>query len=287
VQMSDAYVEVRLAAVVDSGELIGFLPRNEAIGAWESEGTIHLYWRSDRWSPLVLEDLEWALRRLGSGGESAGISVEQVADQDWNETWLRSIKPVLIGSRVFVRQSWNTEQAPPGSVELVVDPRRAFGSGYHATTQLVVEWLSEAVHGGESVLDIGTGSGILAMAALRLGATKAVGIDNDSAAIECATENAALNRFGPELQFVVGSIANIGAATFDLIVANIDRSSLLASAGGLGRYLCRDGRLFLSGLQAEDLADISSAIEISGGRVRQTQTREEWLAVEVEFESGR
>jgi ribosomal protein L11 methyltransferase len=280
-------MEVRLAAVVDSGELLGFLPRNEAIGAWESEGFIHLYWRRDHWSPQVLEDLEWALRRLGSAGGSAGISVEQVADQDWNETWLKSIKPVLIGSRVFVRQSWNTEQAPPGTVELVIDPKRAFGSGYHATTQLLVEWLAEEIHGGERVLDIGTGSGILAMVALRLGAIKAVGIDNDPAAIECASENAALNGFGSELQLLVGSTENIGAAIFELIVANIDRNNLLAFAGGLGENLRRDGRLFLSGLQAEDLADISSALEVCGGRVRQTRKRDEWLALEAEFEVSR
>lgn len=286
-QMGESYVEVRLAAIVDSGDLLGLFPRNEPLGAWESGGYIHLYWRQDHWSPRALEDLNWALRRLGLDAGAAEIHVSQVEDKDWNEAWLKSIKPVLIGSRVFIRQSWNLEQAPPGTVELVIDPKRAFGSGYHETTQLLVEWLAERIHGGESVLDLGTGSGILAMAALRLGACSAVGIDIDPAAIECAVENAALNRFGPELRLRVGSVEDIGEEQYDLIVANIDRSWLLAFAGCLGHNLRHDGRLFLSGLQAEDLAEISHALETHGGSVTQTGERNGWLAVEAEFKACR
>ena len=105
---------------------------------------------------------------------------------------------------------------------------------------------------------------------------------------ECnALENAALNGFGSKLQLLVGCTENIGAATFDLIVANIDRNNLLAFAGGLGKNLRRGGRLFLSGLQAEDLADISSALQAGGGRVSQTRKRDEWLALEAEFEVRR
>jgi ribosomal protein L11 methyltransferase len=285
--MGKEYVEVRLAAIVDSGDLLGFLPRSDALGAWESDGFIHVYWRRDRWSPRTLEDLECALRSLGCEAGIAGLSVEHVEDQDWNEAWLRSIKPVQIGSRIYVRQSWNTEPAPPGTIELVIDPKRAFGSGYHATTQLLAEWLADSVKGGESVLDVGTGSGILAMTALRLGAGRALGIDIDPVAIECAMENAALNRFGPELELSVGSIGRVGDAGFDFIVANLDRNSLLALAGDLCRKLRANGRMLLSGLQSADLADVSAAIEARNGRVRETRERDEWLAIDAAFDKGR
>ena len=278
---------MRLAALVDSGELLGFLPQGEAVGAWENEGFIHIYWRRDRWSPRALQDLESALRGLGCDTGFADIRVEYVKDRDWNADWLRSIKPRLIGSRVFVRQSWNPDPAPEGTIELIIDPKRAFGSGYHATTRLLVSWLAERIRGGESVLDVGTGSGILAMTSLRLGAEKALGIDIDPVAVECALENASLNRFGPELQLLTGTVENVGDSIFDLITANIDRNTLLALCGSLGKKLHPDGRLLLSGLQEEDLADISTALAACGGRVSETRELEEWLAIEAVFEASR
>ena len=118
--------------------------------------------------------------------------------------------------------SWNTRphsselaRADPefSGIELVIDPRRAFGTGYHATTQLVVEWLEAHVRGGGVVLDVGTGSGILAMTAIRLGAASALGVDNDPVAVECAREYAVLNGFGPELELRVASFEDLDAGS--------------------------------------------------------------------------
>lgn len=282
--MGQNCIEVCLSAVVDSGELLAHLQGGDATGAWEDAGLIHLYWPEDLWSEDTRLDLEAALRRLGSSCQAAGFQVREVADRDWNEAWTKSLRPILIGGRVLVRQSWNSAEVPSGGFELIIDPRRAFGSGYHATSQLLVEWMVEKVRRGDRVLDLGTGSGILAMTALRLGAVQAVGIDNDPEAIECARENADQNSFGAELELRIRSIEEIGTASFDLIVANIDRKTLLTQAAGFRRNLAHGGRLLLSGLQVDDLADMSEALASGAGRVIASRRRDEWLAIEVIFE---
>jgi ribosomal protein L11 methyltransferase len=281
--VGQSYIEIELSAIVDAGELLGYLPESESAGAWEDDEVLRLYWPLDRWSPTVLEDIEAALRRMGTDSRAAGLRMSEVADRDWNALWVNSIRPVMIGDRVMIRQSWNPVVPPAGVIELVIDPKRAFGTGYHATTQLLVEWIVEQIRGGERVLDFGTGSGILAMTALRAGAALATGIDNDEAAIECARENSALNRFGPELDLRVGSLEVLEASRFELIVANIDRKTLLSSLRKLRSFLAPGGSLLLSGLQEDDFDDLGKIVEAAAGSVVEKRQRDEWLALHAVF----
>ena len=155
----------------------------------------------------------------------------------------RSLQPIRLGERILVRQSWNSAPVPDGGFELVIDPKRAFGTGYHATTQLIASWLEEMIRGGERVLDVGTGSGILAMAALRLGASSALGIDNDPEAIECAQEYAAVNDFGAELELRVAALEDLGSGQFDLVLANLDRNTLMRYFADFRKHVSAGGRL--------------------------------------------
>ena len=104
----------------------------------------------------------------GASPES-DIRVEKLPDQDWNRQWAQSVRPIRIGRRIVIRPSWEPVALQAQDVEIVLDPKQAFGTGHHATTRMLLEWLEDLVHGGESVLDVGAGSGILAMVALRLG----------------------------------------------------------------------------------------------------------------------
>ncbi len=281
--MSRNYIEVTILSSVDSGELLGLLRDDRALGAWEGDGVLHIYWSERDWTPLLLEDLKQALSRMGAGKAGAPLEVQPVPDQDWNARWLQSLKPVHIGRRFRIRQSWYEPDPAFRGFELVIDPKRAFGSGYHATTQLVVEWLEENLRGGEHVLDLGTGTGILAMAAIRLGAAFALGIDEDPVAIECAQENAAANGFGAELKLAAGSLDKVGADCFDLAVANLDRNTILGLCGRLKCTLKKGGRVCLSGLQAEDFDDVAESLAAAGGRILSRLERGEWIALEVHF----
>ena len=274
------YIEAVFRADVDSGEILAMLSDCEELGCWENNGEIHIFWPESLWSPNVLEDLRQAMSVFGIDPDAAGLTIETVPDKDWNATWAASLTPIRLGSRIRIRQSWHLSEESFDGIELVIDPRRAFGTGHHATTRLVVEWLEKHLSGGERVLDVGTGSGILSMVAVRFGAASAFGIDNDPVAIECAREYACVNGFGSELELRVGSFDDCSDGDFDVIVANIDGKTLPALCPQLPRLLKPGGRVCLSGLQEHDLEKITAALNRVGFAIKTKTSNEEWLALE-------
>jgi ribosomal protein L11 methyltransferase len=279
--MIKSYIEIRLKTSVDAGELMGMLEESACLGACERDDGLCLYWPKERWHAGVLQDLLEALQLLGDLDAGSRPTVTELADQDWNEYWARSLQPIRLGERILVRQSWNSAPVPSGGFELVIDPKRAFGTGYHATTQLIASWLEELIRGGERVLDVGTGSGILAMSALRLGASSALGIDNDPEAIECSLEYAAVNGFGADLELRVAALEDLGSEQFDLVLANLDRNALLRYFAFFHKHVSAGGRLVISGLQSEDYEDIREALAKTGWRIHGRRDREEWMALEL------
>ena len=275
------FVEVSIKADIDSGELLAMLREGEALGAWESEGALHLYWPEEKWNPTALDDLQRSLAKLGVVEKRDLITVRSVADQDWNAEWAASLQPIRLGRRFRVRQTWHAPDRAFGGFELVIDPKRAFGTGYHATTQLVIEWLEENIRGGERVLDVGTGSGILAMAAVRLGAARALGIDNDPVAIECAAEYSLVNGFGSELELRVSSFEDPNLAGFDAVLANLDIRTMPMLCSHLPRLLKQGSRSCLSGLQPQDLDEVTQALTASGLRIVSRTDRSDWLSLSI------
>jgi len=274
-------IEVRIEAAVDLDGLMSLLADERLLGAWEDEGILHLYWSREEWNSDVLERLRAALSLLTPF--SAQITVLELPDRDWNAGWLESIQPVRIGKKLRIRQSWNPADPSFEGVDLIIDPKRAFGSGYHATTQLLIERMEICLRPGARVLDIGTGSGILAMAALRLGARSALGIDNDPAAVECARENSRANGFGPELDLRLATAGEAGPGTFDLVLANLDRRTLLEVRIDLPPLVAAGGTALLSGLQAADCEEIIDAYRGCGAKVVGKYERDEWAALELRF----
>jgi ribosomal protein L11 methyltransferase len=277
------YIELRLKISGDAGEFIGMLVNDSVLGAWEREGEILLYFPEGGDKARWMKEIESKLRELGEDPENAILDVLSLPDREWNAIWAESARPIRLGRRLLIRQSWNPVKMGPGEIEIIIDPSRAFGTGYHATTQMVLEWLEDIVKGRERVLDIGTGSGILAMAAIRLGAASALGIDLDPVAIECAQGYAILNGFGDELELRTGSLEDHGAGRYDLILANLDRATLL--------HYCRRFKVFaepgatglLSGLQLEDAKDIGDAVAAGEGRIVDRRERDGWVALRVDF----
>lgn len=275
------WVEVNLASSVDAGDLLGRLNDPSVAGAWQDNGTTRLYWPREAWCPDRLQQVRQALRQMGLEQAGEAITVAAVPARDWNEQWARSVTPIRVGRRIVIRPSWVRVELSPHDVELILDPKQAFGTGHHATTALLLEWLEELIHGGEFVLDVGTGSGILAMAAIRLGAGSALGIDNDPVAIECARDYASVNRFGFELDLRVATLDQIGAVPVDLILANLDRKTLLESARFFSPFLKQGARLFVSGILPGDRSDIAAAFADAGASVAGSRERDGWLALEL------
>jgi ribosomal protein L11 methyltransferase len=279
--MHPNFIEINIRTSFDSDELIMLMQDEGALGSWEKDGLLHLYWPEESWSPGILVHLKKVLADLGVADIDAALTIQTVSDQDWNALWAASLNPIRIGKRVRVRQSWNGRDPDFDGIELVIDPKRAFGAGYHATTQMILEWLEERIQPGMRILDIGTGTGILAMAALRLGAGSALAIDNDPVAIECALEYSAVNGFGDELVLQTSSFEDIALGRFDIVVANLDIRAFPALSDALPGLLAEKGSACLSGLQIENYKEVEAFLTRVGLSIGYRVDRDEWMALEV------
>ena len=284
--MTDHTIDILILASVDANEFTGLLHHPGLLGTWVDNHTIHVYWDPAHWSSDIHELIETSLQTLGITPSKDLLCIRTLPSQDWNARWASQVEPIRIGQRVRIRPSWTPASTNPMDIDLVIDPRQAFGTGHHATTQLLTEWLEDTIQGGETILDVGTGSGILAMVGIRLGAKRAHGFDCDPQAIDCARDYAQLNGFEKELVFTVATLDQCPPSTWDVIVANVDRRTLLEIAYPLQQFLAPDGRLFLSGLLVDDQEELSAAFEKQGWTILENRTREEWLALQLTLQSA-
>ena len=279
--MGQGWIDVQVQIDMDAGEFTGLLNDPWMVGAWQEERLIHLYWPHERWTAETQQVVAGLIQTVSQGGS---YSVHSLPDEDWNLTWARSVVPFRVGCRIVIRPSWQAAAVNPGDVELILDPKQAFGTGHHATTQLMLEWLEAHLRGNERVLDVGTGSGILAMAAVRLGATSAWGIDHDPVAIECAVGYAAQNGFGGELKLDTSGLADVPDAWSDVLIANLDRRTLLGLVDVFPRLLRAPGWLVISGILSGDRSEVIDAFSRVGGAPVWERERDGWLAIHFCFD---
>jgi ribosomal protein L11 methyltransferase len=183
--------------------------------------------------------------------------VERLEDQEWERSWMDNFQPMRFGQRLWIVPSWH-EAPEPEAVNLLLDPGLAFGTGTHPTTSLCLQWLDGEPVQGLQVLDFGCGSGILAIAALLLGAERAVGTDIDVQALEASRENANRNGLDPA-RFPLYLPADLPAEPADVVVANILAGPLVGLAEQITRLTRIGGRLALSGILAEQAEDVRAA----------------------------
>ncbi|GJL59211.1 MAG: hypothetical protein NPIRA03_20680 [Nitrospirales bacterium] len=277
--MDAAVFEMTIPISVDAAELAGILDCQEFLGAWEAEGSIVLYWSKN--GAEILRQVRSAFSVLGVALPDGALRFHPVKAQDWNATWAASVQPIRIGRRIGIRPSWATMEMPEDGVELIIDPKQAFGTGHHATTQMILEWLEGVTWvPGMRVLDVGTGSGILAMAALRLGATSALGIDVDPTALDCAREYAAVNNIQEELILSSCPLAMLPAQSFEVILANLDCKTLLQVKDHFAGMQGPHTQLVVSGVLEEDESQIVRQLERCGWFQRHVRRRDGWLAIQ-------
>jgi ribosomal protein L11 methyltransferase len=203
-----------------------------------------------------------------------GGAVAELPDQDWSETWKAGLAPFTVGA-VFVRPSWVDAAPPPETVEVVLDPGMAFGTGTHPTTALCLAALAElvAARPGARVLDVGTGSGLLAIAAAKLGAREVVATENDPVALAVAGENAERNGVALALR---GDPPERIPGRFDVVVANILANTLVELAPGLAERVAPGGTLLLSGILAGQEEEVRAAYLARGLAGCEDRADAEW-----------
>ncbi len=209
-----------------------------------------------------------------------------IADQDWTATWKAQIPVLHLGHNVVIKPSWRSYTPEADEIVLEMDPGMAFGTGLHPTTQLCVTALEDLILPGSTVLDLGTGTGILAMVAARLGAARVLAIDNDPNAVIAARRNVQANGLTPQIDLCQGSMAEARDA-YDVVVANILAPVIIEmAAAGLAARVRTGGALVVSGiLEAQD-EGVTQALGAAGLGVTERRLQEEWLALVARHPAG-
>ncbi len=216
---------------------------------------------------------------VAAGAES--IWREAIDEVDWAEAWKQFFKPMRLGRRLVIRPEWETFEAEADDIVIVLDPGQAFGTGDHPTTRMCLELLDALDLHGLDVADIGCGSGILAVAACRLGARSVVGVDIDGVAVEASAENAARNGVSFDVLAGKGFEPLPSEATYDLVVSNIISAALIVLAPEASGRVRPGGRWVVSGVIRNNWPDVAAAAERAGFQVDDVREEGDWVAASL------
>ena len=210
---------------------------------------------------------------------SFNIEKEILEDQNWNKLWEKSREVIRVSDRIVIKPSFKSYTAKENEIVLTVDPKMSFGTGEHQTTKLMLRLLEKIVKPGMLLLDVGSGTGILAIAAIKLGAIKAVAVDFDEICLNNCKENSILNDAEDAIEILTGEIDSVKAKNFDVIVANIQRNVLIEIAEEISERLNQNGIVLLSGLLESDRVEIENKYHSLGFQTGQVEQMDEWIAI--------
>lgn len=248
--MNQPYLELKIIMPEKYQEfLIAELNELDFEGFEQDDNYILAFIPASRLDDTAREHIE----RIISGFEGAWIESEIIHQpKNWNKEWEGTIQPMSVGN-FYIKPTWSMVPVPEGRIVLEIDPKMSFGTGYHETTRLMLRMLEKTDCTESTILDAGTGSGILAIAALKLGAKSAAGFDIDEWSYQNALENAYLNKVDDRFSVMLGTISMIPESdSFDIVLANINRNILLEISGSLTGKVKDNGFLLLSGLMTTD-----------------------------------
>lgn len=239
---------------------------------WEEPGALIAYVPESQWTTEQEETF-----RILMSGKGLLWEKEYVPARNWNAVWEAGFDPVRIPGWCLVRAEFHKKES--GYLhEILIRPQMAFGTGHHETTYMMLEWLKDLDVTGKDVFDYGCGTGILAILAAKLGANKVLGVDIEEPAIENAREHAVMNQT-PEILWVLGDLEACPKASYDLVLANINRNVLLDSANALYEILNFGGDLLLSGILEEDKDTIFKKYQQEGFQIQSFRQRGNWLSI--------
>lgn len=216
---------------------------------------------------------------------SLEIKSENVADEDWSEIWKQYFHPISVGKNILIQPAWEKDDAPQGKCVFTVNPGMSFGTGSHPSTRFCLEEIEKYIKDGDSVLDLGCGSGILSITALLLGAKSAVAVDIDSNATDVAYDNLALNHLSKDLYTTytgdITSDADLRGklGRHDIVIANIVADVIIALAPYVRSFMKDDAVFICSGIILERLDEVKSALTENGLKIKEIKNDDDWAAI--------
>jgi len=278
------WIEVRVTATPEASEAVAHLLIEEGAGGVVEDGpAVRIAYYPDQGDVEArLDRIRRSVAGLSQFGLDPGpaaVTWRRVAEEQWAYAWKEHFHPVKVGRRIVVRPTWRTYEPAAGELVLDLDPGMAFGTGTHPTTALCVQALEEWIGAGDVVYDVGTGSGILAIAAVKLGASRVEACDIDGVAVQVASANAKQNGVAHQVRVLEGDWKSLPPGEADLLVANIVADVVIELAGEVAG-LVRPGGLFVaSGIIASRTEDVLAACQRAGLVVLETKGAGEWAAV--------
>lgn len=251
----------------------------------------YILFEEEKFAPLDIQKIFYNAREdlieKGFSEEELGswsIDAKKVVNQDWSKKWKEHWKPTRASEHIVICPSWEDYALKKDEILIHLDPGSAFGTGTHATTQLCIQAIEKYVKDGDFVADIGTGSGILAIAAVKCGASHAVGIDNDPLVIDVAIDNAQVNNVLSKIEFehkTADELLKNHSSEFDFVAANILHNVLAEIMGDLKALMKSGAYMVLSGILDEKKQVVYDAIEKHGLCIVETLKQENWIAIVV------
>lgn len=226
----------------------------------------------------AMEAVEFLKERFRAANIDFTVNAIGVNDADWNENWKKYFHVTEIGEKLVIVPSWESYENKNNRVVLNIDPGAAFGTGTHATTSLCLSLLEKHVEKGVNMLDIGTGSGILAIAATLLGAETAIGVDIDAQSVKTAKENAEINAVSNKCEFIVGDLAEKVSGKFKVICANIVADVIIKLFDNVSNFMEDDAVLIISGIIDLRKDDVLSSAKAHGFDIIGENYKENWCA---------
>ena len=222
-----------------------------------SKAWIHIYIDPE---DNIEEAVQFLREHLTAAQIAHTIDTTNVQEDDWLNNWRKFFKPMPVGEKLLINPSWYTDTDPQGRMMMNIDPGLAFGTGKHETTRLCMEALERYVKGGEKVLDVGCGSGILGIAAVLLGAESAFGVDIDELAVRTANENAVVNHVEDKVSAIAGDLVDKVAGKYEIVVANIVADAIIALSTSVSDFMTEDSVYIISGIIDTRADDVKNAI---------------------------
>ena len=242
---------------------------------------VHAWFEENASLPSLLDGIKGRLAELSSSDDGMGtllLDMRSVNDQIWTDVWKKYFKPFHAGTHLVVKPTWEPYDPGPEDKIIEIDPGMAFGSGTHETTGMCLSLLEEVITGGEEVIDVGTGSGILAIGAALLGAGHVLAVDIDPDAVRVAEENVRHNHVETSVSVQQGDLLKRVSAECDICVANIISDVIIAFAAPLMSHIRPGGLFICSGIVSMRSDEVQQALTDAGYEILRKETRGEWTA---------
>ena len=238
--------------------------------------------------PEKIAVIKEKIRNLTEFGLSIGsgtVELSNVNQEDWESAWKQYFKPVHVTDRIVVKPEWEEYSPQEGEIVIEIDPGMAFGTGTHETTSMCINQIEKNLKAGDRVIDIGSGSGILSMASVLLGAEKATGVDLDPVAVRVALENVELNNLQDKIEILHGNLTDVIREKADIVVANIMADIILILLEDVRAFIKDDGLFISSGIIQEKRAAVEARLLEKNFSIVEVETKGEWCAITAQKKS--